>query len=41
MQSNEFARRTIMHDVIEIKPDVFWIGAEDPDLRTFDDLFPT
>jgi flavorubredoxin len=30
-----------MHDVIEIKPDVYWIGAEDPDLRTFDDLFPT
>ena len=26
---------------IEIKPDVYWIGSEDPDLRTFDDLFPT
>jgi NADH oxidase (H2O-forming) len=30
-----------MNDVIEIKPGVYWIGAEDPDLRTFDDLFPT
>jgi flavorubredoxin len=30
-----------MHGVIEIKPGVWWIGAEDPDLRTFDDLFPT
>ncbi|BCS52079.1 FprA family A-type flavoprotein [Geobacter sp. SVR] len=26
---------------IEIKPGLFWIGSEDPDLRTFDDLFPT
>ena len=30
-----------MEPIIEIKPDIFWIGAEDPDLRTFDDLFPT
>jgi len=30
-----------MNDVIEIKPGLYWIGAEDPDLRTFDDLFPT
>ncbi len=30
-----------MNDVIEIKPDLFWIGSEDPELRTFDDLFPT
>lgn len=31
-----------MHDdVIEIKPGLWWIGSEDPDLRTFDDLFPT
>jgi len=26
---------------IEIKPGLYWIGSEDPDLRTFDDLFPT
>lgn len=26
---------------IEIKPGLFWIGSEDPELRTFDDLFPT
>ena len=26
---------------IEIKPGLFWIGSEDPDLRVFDDLFPT
>lgn len=30
-----------MKDVIEITPGIHWIGAEDPDLRTFDDLFPT
>jgi NADH oxidase (H2O-forming) len=30
-----------MRDVIEIKPNIFWIGAEDPQLRVFDDLFPT
>ncbi len=30
-----------MNDVIEIKPGLYWIGAEDPGLRTFDDLFPT
>ena len=30
-----------MHDVTEIKPGIHWIGSEDPDLRTFDDLFPT
>lgn len=30
-----------MKDVIEIRPGIWWIGAEDPDLRTFDDLFPT
>ncbi|KAF0221401.1 MAG: beta-lactamase domain-containing [Geobacteraceae bacterium] len=30
-----------MKDIIEIKPGLYWIGAEDPDLRTFDDLFPT
>jgi flavorubredoxin len=26
---------------IEIKPGLYWIGSEDPDLRVFDDLFPT
>ena len=26
---------------IEIKPGLHWIGSEDPDLRVFDDLFPT
>lgn len=26
---------------VEIKPGLYWIGSEDPDLRTFDDLFPT
>ena len=25
----------------EIKPGIYWIGSEDPDLRIFDDLFPT
>ncbi|RII28674.1 MAG: FprA family A-type flavoprotein [Geobacter sp.] len=30
-----------MNDVIEIKPGLYWIGVEDPGLRTFDDLFPT
>jgi len=30
-----------MHTIIEIKPGIWWIGSEDPDLRTFDDLFPT
>lgn len=30
-----------MQEVIEIKPGLYWIGAEDPGLRTFDDLFPT
>jgi flavorubredoxin len=26
---------------VEIKPGIYWIGSEDPDLRVFDDLFPT
>jgi flavorubredoxin len=26
---------------VEIKPELYWIGSEDPDLRVFDDLFPT
>lgn len=30
-----------MREVIEIKPGIFWIGAEDPQLRVFDDLYPT
>ena len=30
-----------MKDIIEIKPGVHWIGVNDPELRTFDDLFPT
>ena len=30
-----------MEDVIEIRPNIWWIGAKDPGLRTFDDLFPT
>lgn len=30
-----------MKDIIELKPGVWWIGSEDPDLLTFDDLFPT
>jgi len=29
-----------MRDVIEIKPNLFWIGIEDPQLRVFGDLFP-
>ena len=28
-------------DILEIKPDVYWIGVLDSDLRVFDDLFPT
>jgi len=30
-----------MLETVEIKPGIYWIGAEDPDLRLFDDLFPT
>jgi flavorubredoxin len=30
-----------MNDIIEIKPGLWWIGSRDPELRTFDDLFPT
>jgi flavorubredoxin len=30
-----------MHEVIEINPDIFWVGVKDPELRVFDDLFPT
>ena len=30
-----------MDEIIEIKPGIHWIGATDPDLRVFDDLFPT
>lgn len=30
-----------MLGTVEIKPGTFWIGSEDPDLRVFDDLFPT
>ncbi len=30
-----------MLGAIEIKPGLHWIGSEDPDLRVFDDLFPT
>jgi len=30
-----------MEAITEIRPDIYWIGAEDPELRTFDDLFPT
>jgi flavorubredoxin len=32
---------TEMLGTVEIKPGIHWIGVEDPDLRTFDDLFPT
>src|ERR1035437_3535875 len=34
-------RSHIMMGPIEFKPGLFWIGSEDPDLRVFDDLFPT
>lgn len=30
-----------MSKVVEIKEGLYWIGSEDPDLRVFDDLFPT
>lgn len=30
-----------MQGAVEIKPGLYWIGSEDPDLRVFDDLFPT
>lgn len=30
-----------MPGITEITPELFWIGSEDPELRTFDDLFPT
>jgi len=30
-----------MLEPVEIKQGLYWIGSEDPDLRVFDDLFPT
>ncbi len=30
-----------MPGTVEIKPGLYWIGSEDPELRLFDDLFPT
>jgi len=30
-----------MLKTVEIRTGLYWIGSEDPDLRTFDDLFPT
>lgn len=30
-----------MSEIYQIKQDVSWIGVKDPELRTFDDLFPT
>jgi len=30
-----------MKEVIDIRPGIHWIGSVDPDLRIFDDLFPT
>jgi flavorubredoxin len=30
-----------MSHAIEINPEVYWVGSQDPELRTFDDLFPT
>ncbi|MFA7059909.1 MAG: FprA family A-type flavoprotein [Pedobacter sp.] len=30
-----------MQGTVEIKPGLYWIGSEDPELRVFDDLFPT
>lgn len=30
-----------MKDIIEIQKDVYWLGSLHPDLRIFDDLFPT
>jgi flavorubredoxin len=33
--------RVSMKDVLEIKPDIYWIGALHPELRVFDELFPT
>jgi flavorubredoxin len=30
-----------MLGTVDIKPGLYWIGSEDPYLRTFDDLFPT
>jgi NADH oxidase (H2O-forming) len=30
-----------MLGTVEIIPGLYWIGSEDPELRTFDDLFPT
>lgn len=35
------SKENTMLGTVEIKPGLFWIGSEDPDLRTFDDLFPT
>ncbi|OFX25536.1 MAG: MBL fold metallo-hydrolase [Anaeromyxobacter sp. RBG_16_69_14] len=28
-------------DILEIRPDIYWIGTLHPELRIFDDLFPT
>jgi len=30
-----------MPGITEITSGLYWIGSEDPDRRTFDDLFPT
>ena len=30
-----------MTETIEIHPGVHWLGAKHPELRVFDDLFPT
>ncbi len=30
-----------MNSIIEIKPGVHWVGSTDPDLRIFDELYPT
>lgn len=32
---------TSMKDILELRPGVHWIGALHPELRVFDDLFPT
>jgi flavorubredoxin len=30
-----------MNDTVEIRPDVWWLGARHPQLQVFDELFPT
>ena len=30
-----------MDGIVEIAPDIYWLGAKHPELKVFDELFPT